>query len=139
MITKLCMYICVLILTTMIFGCIPPEMLHHDYKQIKSLVQTIDYDGRPKSTRTTEMLFSPDGSKLATATASNEISMWDVESGELQFRVDPHKQYIKNMEVSPCGRYILSLSYARKDIEIWSTETGKVVRNLGVNSDTHRG
>jgi len=138
LITKPYLYISVLMLTMMIAGCIPPELLHHDYKQIKSLIQTIDYDGRPKSTRTTEMLFSLDGRNLATATASNEISMWDVASGELQFRVDPHKQYIKNMEVSPCGRYILSFSNARKDIEIWSTETGKVVRNLGVNPEIHR-
>lgn len=86
------------------------------------------------------VLFSPAGNRLAGYTEEGPI-LWDVSSGELLWKADWSNAAHKNSlfsdlltawAFSPGGDTLVTTSImAGSDIRVWSTQTGKLIKELG--------
>ena len=72
--------------------------------------------------------FSPDGTKVATASDDNTAIIWDVETGQV-LRNLRHSDKVNSASFSPDGTKIVTAAYDSTAI-IWDAETGQVLRNL---------
>lgn len=70
----------------------------------------------------TSAAFSPDGSKVATASGDGMARIWDASTGEL-LHVLRHTNSVKSAVFSPDGRRILTASY-NDMARIWDANTG---------------
>lgn len=76
-----------------------------------------------------QLLFSHDGTQLASSGSDDSVILWDVSTFEMRLKLEGHGQGVGNFAWSPddtmmvtCGRD----NYAR----IWDTETGSLVKTL---------
>lgn len=81
------------------------------------------------------LTFTPDGRYLisgdyAPSYATNEIYIWDWESGELVGIQDSHQAFVRAIAVSPDGRLVASGDQADAQILIWELETRAVIHTL---------
>ncbi len=72
--------------------------------------------------------FSHDGAKLATTGEDKDACIFNVESGEEQFRM-PHPNMLSALKWSPDGR-LLAVNCADKKLRLWDAATGKLVREI---------
>ncbi len=76
------------------------------------------------------LIFSPDGSLLATAGDAGVIYLWDVASGTVVRRLLGHTTMIERaMDFSSDGRYLASGSFDRT-VRIWDVATGVELRRF---------
>ena len=96
-------------------------------------------DGNFKSVRTvlkhegavTSLAFSPDGRRIATATATkgSTINLWDTETGENIKEFDPQPALIRCIAFSPDGKHIASGDSANA-VKVWDANTEKGVETF---------
>jgi WD40 repeat protein len=67
-------------------------------------------------------LFSPDGTRVATASADEKVRLWDLQ-GNLMSDFDKHEGAVYSVVFSPDGSRILSAS-ADKTVKLWYTPEG---------------
>ena len=72
--------------------------------------------------------YSPDGSKLAAA-HSKTVSIFNVETNEVQCTVSGHSYYVRSVAWSPDGTKLASGS-DDKTVRIWEAATGKQLWQL---------
>jgi WD40 repeat protein len=72
--------------------------------------------------------FSHDGAKLATTGEDKDACIFNVESGEEQFRMH-HPDKLAALKWSPDGR-LLAVNCADKKLRLWDTATGKLAREI---------
>ena len=72
--------------------------------------------------------FSHDGAKLATTGEDKDACIFNVESGEEQFRM-PHPGMLAALKWSPDGR-LLAVNCADKKLRLWDAATGKLAREI---------
>jgi WD40 repeat protein len=72
--------------------------------------------------------FSHDGAKLATTGEDKDACIFNVESGEEQFRM-PHPDKLAALKWSPDGR-LLAVNCADKKLRLWDAATGKLAREI---------
>jgi len=72
--------------------------------------------------------FSHDGAKLATTGEDKDACIFNVESGEEQFRM-PHPGMLSALKWSPDGR-LLAVNCADKKLRLWDAATGKLAREI---------
>ena len=73
------------------------------------------------------LAFSPDGSRLATASADKTLALWDVASGELLRRYEGHSDWVRGVVFSPGGNFLASAS-DDKTLALWDVASGRVLR-----------
>lgn len=79
-----------------------------------------------KTDRFRRVIYSPDGSLIATS--GGVIEVWDAETGKKRVRF---KEMGDGISFSPDGRYILGNdSRARYGAAIWNVKTGKIVKRM---------
>ena len=79
------------------------------------------------------MLFSPDGSTLATWRWSKDVAirLWDVSTGKRQRTLTGHAALIKRVAFSPDGNTLASWgSHDETAIRLWDVDSGKHKRTL---------
>ncbi len=87
-------------------------------------------DGRLRHTHWVQCVaFSPDGSKLATASQDGTVKVWDVETGRELVHYAGHTDSVRGVAFSPNGKHIAS-GGADKEVHIWDATTGKDVKTL---------
>ncbi|HEX8723679.1 MAG TPA: WD40 repeat domain-containing protein, partial [Pyrinomonadaceae bacterium] len=77
----------------------------------------------------TALAFTPDGRRLASASAErdNTVRLWDVRTGELLHTLAGHDDWVTSVAFAPDGLRLASGSRDRKLI-IWDARTGQKLR-----------
>ncbi|MEW6070642.1 MAG: WD40 repeat domain-containing protein [Candidatus Thermoplasmatota archaeon] len=73
--------------------------------------------------------WSPDGSKLATASSDKSIKIWEVSSGIVIATLSGHTECVRSVEWSPDGTKLAS-SADDGIIKIWNTSNWTLIKNL---------
>lgn len=73
--------------------------------------------------------WSPDGSKIATASCDKTIKIWEANSGTVKSTLKGHTQCVRSVEWSPDGTRLAS-SADDGTIKIWDTSNWTVIKNL---------
>lgn len=77
----------------------------------------------------TDVCWSPDGEKLASASVDNVIYIWNVRAERVLVRLDGHRGLVKGVAWDPVGRFLASQSDDRT-VRVWRTadwKTEKVI------------
>ena len=82
-----------------------------------------------------DIVFSPDGSRLASASHDNTIRLWDAETAEELRTIKGHSNYVTSVSFSPDGQFLASASWDRT-IKLWRGTTGCEVRTLDGHAAT---
>eukprot|EP01099_Mayorella_cantabrigiensis_P000968 TRINITY_DN140_c0_g1_i2.p1 TRINITY_DN140_c0_g1~~TRINITY_DN140_c0_g1_i2.p1 ORF type:complete len:139 (+),score=34.89 TRINITY_DN140_c0_g1_i2:54-419(+) len=70
------------------------------------------------------VVFSPDGTKIASGSNDKTIRIWDVRSGQCENILKGHDQGVKSVAFSTDGTKIVSGS-KEKTIRIWDVRSGQ--------------
>ncbi|GMW02374.1 MAG: hypothetical protein AMXMBFR84_35100 [Candidatus Hydrogenedentota bacterium] len=73
--------------------------------------------------------FSPDGRRIASGAADNNIILWDRDTGVLLQTLRGHQYAIKYVAFSPDGKFIASSSYGGT-IKIWDANSDRALNTL---------
>ena len=77
----------------------------------------------------TDVVFSPDGTLLASASDDKKILLWDVASWTIRHTLEGHSSHVTGIDFSPDGQQLVSVSYD-KNIILWETQSGKKLQTL---------
>jgi WD40 repeat protein len=75
------------------------------------------------------VIFSPDGSTIASSSADQTIRLWDVSTGKCLKVLKGHRGTVTKAIFSPDGRLLASSSYDQT-IHLWDVVTGQIVQTL---------
>src|SRR5262249_9074485 len=73
--------------------------------------------------------FSPDGTKLATASRDRTVKIWDLGNGHELLTYTGHTDQVRSVAFSPDGKHIASAG-GDKDIKLWNAGDGKDVQTF---------
>src|SRR5205814_1999304 len=68
--------------------------------------------------------FSPDGKRLASASADKTVKVWDLATGQEALTLRGHTGYVRRVAFSPDGKRLASAS-ADKTVKVWEAATGQ--------------
>lgn len=74
----------------------------------------------------TDLAFTPDGKQLATAGLDKQVILWDVHKRKPRFHL-AHQAEVNSVSFSPDGRLLVSGSLQDNRLQLWNSETGKLV------------
>jgi len=104
------------------------------HAELKTEFEKIQIDSQP----VTALTFSPDGNRLVSGSKDGTIRFWDMNTFEVISRFNPHDRLIEYQGISLDGKFLMSSSDYEKIMELWSTETGKLIKDFGKESAGHR-
>ncbi|WP_193854138.1 AAA-like domain-containing protein [cf. Phormidesmis sp. LEGE 11477] len=73
--------------------------------------------------------FSPDGSRIVTASDDNTARVWDSQSGELIQALEGHQSSVTNASFSPDGSRIVTAS-DDNTARVWDSQSGELIQAL---------
>jgi len=73
---------------------------------------------------------SPDGTRVASASADKFVRVFDIASGDLLVQCEGHTNHVLGISWRSNGR-VLASSSADATIRIWNADTGERIRNIG--------
>ena len=79
------------------------------------------------------IMFSPDGTLLASDDSDNNIRLWDADTGQLQKIIEIDSDYLFSFTFSPDGKTIATTGY--QQILLWDVETGQLLKTLKGHAD----
>lgn len=106
--------------------CIQPKIQN----KWNSALQTLE----GHSDRVNSVAFSPNGSKLASASIDQTVRIWDVGTGQVEQTLMGHSLWVRSVTFSPDGSKLASASSDRT-VQIWDVGTGQVEQTLEGLSD----
>jgi len=74
--------------------------------------------------RVNSVVFSPDGSRIASASHDGTVRIWNAMTGEFEAVLEGHSENVTSVVFSPDGMHIASVSHD-DTARIWHTMTGK--------------
>jgi WD40 repeat protein/serine/threonine protein kinase len=82
-----------------------------------------------------EVVFSPDGRRLASSSKDRTVKVWDVQTGQELLTLRGHTVAVWSVAFSPDGKQIASAAgeYARKgkgEAKLWDAQTGQEILTL---------
>jgi serine/threonine protein kinase/WD40 repeat protein len=95
-----------------------------------------------KDASAVDVAFSPDGTRVVTAEGSfprqiRWATVWDLESGEVLYRLKGHSGWVGKVAFSPDGKRIASAAFeggrSSGDVKLWDAATGRELLSLKSN------
>lgn len=84
---------------------------------------------RAHSGDVTDVCWSPDGEKLASASVDNFIHIWNIRNERIIVRLEGHRGLVKGVSWDPVGRYLASQSDDRT-VRIWRVADWKEEKTI---------
>ena len=79
------------------------------------------------------MVFSPDGSRVASGSDDNTVRVWEVQTGQCQHTLEGHSSSVLSVAFSPDGSRVASGS-DDNTVRVWDVKTGQCQHTLGHSS-----
>jgi len=113
-------------------GSVHPVILEADGRpdsrlrlwDVEQMAEVVALEGH--TGRINQVVFSPDGSLAASASADQTVCIWDIGKQRLLHRCGGHKARVNTVAFSPDGKRVAS-GGGDKMVRIWDTTTGKEV------------
>ena len=86
-----------------------------------------------RSSNVSSVAWSPNGKRLATASADKTAKVWDV-TGQQLLTLSGHSDAVSSVAWSPDGKQLATAS-ADKTVKVWAVATGQQLLTLGDHSD----
>jgi WD40 repeat protein len=99
------------------------ELIVHRAKALPPLLASFDHQDVVYAA-----CFSPDGTRILTASWDKTAKLWDAASGKLIFSF-PHKGAVNTAVFSPDGAHILTAS-ADRTAKLWDAASGKLIASI---------
>lgn len=77
-------------------------------------------------------VFAPDGKTFATGGTRGDVSVWNVQSGQLVARMEGHYNSVSDLRYSKDGRFIVTAS-SDGHVVVWDAASGKAVRKVNTS------
>src|SRR5207253_42253 len=101
---------------------LPPTLPEH--------VARIFGDAKLRHTHWVQALaYSPDGTRLATASHDGSVKLWEVATGRELRSYYGHSEAVRAVAFRPDGKLVASAG-GDKEVRLWDPDTGKDVRTL---------
>jgi WD40 repeat protein len=81
-----------------------------------------------------KVVFSPDGSKLASASCDKTMRVWNVVTGQVEQTLKSHLDWIYSIVFSPDGSELV-LASGDMTVQLWNVAIGQVEKTFKVHSD----
>lgn len=109
--------------------------------QLQKVEKVLKWEQQASSSSPAPMVaiaVSPDGKQVAgLAQGMDQIQVWSIESGKLQFKLTGFKQAVTQLAFSPTGEWIAGVS-ADKTVRIWNARTGSHQTSLSYPAAINR-
>src|SRR5436305_7032758 len=76
-----------------------------------------------------DVVFSPDGARIASCGEDMTVRLWSTNSGELLHTITGHEGAVMGVDISYDGTMIASCS-EDKTVRLWDAYTGEAIRTL---------
>jgi WD40 repeat protein/tetratricopeptide (TPR) repeat protein/tRNA A-37 threonylcarbamoyl transferase component Bud32 len=100
-----------------------------EHAYLHTLFQASHLTLRGHSLPVYSVCWSPDGRRLASASADQTVKVWDAQTGQETLTLRGHTAFVTSVCFSPDGRRLASASYDNT-VKVWDAQTGQEARNL---------
>jgi WD40 repeat protein len=83
-----------------------------------------------------DVAFSPDGTRIATASSDNTARVWDADTGASLAELKGHTHEVQSAAFSPDGRRIVTASWDGT-ARVWDASTGEQLAELKGHGDSN--
>ncbi len=111
-------------------------ILHNEEVLLLS-ADSLEIQNRHRIESSWTLAFSPDGSRLAIATMSKAVLIWNLRNEMIERRLapareNPHYDFVLGeVTFSPDGRYLAATFWDRQGVSLWETANWKPIPDLG--------
>jgi WD40 repeat protein/serine/threonine protein kinase len=106
----------------------PPERRSWEWHYLKRLCHSDLLTLRGHSDAVHGVAYSPDGTRLASASADGTVKVWDAITGQELLTLRGHTGAVGAVAYSPDGKQLASAS--DKTVRLWDAATGQVIRTF---------
>ena len=79
-------------------------------------------------------VYSPDGTRIATASSDSTVRIWDAATGVQLLALNGHADTVAGVAFSPDGTRLVSASYDNT-VRVWDVSTGAQILSLKGHTD----
>jgi WD40 repeat protein len=91
----------------------------------------------------TSVAYSPDGKRLASASADNTVKVWDAQTGQALLSLQGHTGVVNSVAFSPDGKRLATSSDDGRvqqagEVKVWDAQTGKELLEIKDSKGGHQ-
>jgi WD40 repeat protein len=114
-----------------------PDLRGWEHRHVSTLINRTHRVLLKHADAVTGISFSPDGARLAGASADKTVRIWDAATGREEFPLRGHTSWVHSVCFSPDGKRLASASHDRT-VRLWDATTGREEQALKLHTDDVR-